>query len=87
MPMLRRPPRGTVWVHIDRLDRDDGKVWAVQFWDKGKHRYEVTAGVVILGGAYTAFFGAKGRQPKAVIVVDKAIVRECGAVLTVFGVL
>ena len=66
---MRKPPKGCVWIHVDRLDREDGKVWAVQSWVNGKCRYELARSVVILAESYTQFFGPKGKQPKAVIVV------------------
>lgn len=69
---MRKPPKGHVWVHIDRLDREDGKVWAIQS-DAG---YQVASNVVIQAACYTQFFGVGGRtQPKAVIVVPAGCVR------------
>ena len=77
---MRKPPKGCVWIHVDRLDREDGKVWAVQWWVNGKARYDVAKSVVIIASSYTQFFGAKGKQPKAVIVVEDsfAIVDQDG---------
>ena len=41
----------------------------MQYWVNGKARYDVAAAVVILSPSFTQFFGARGPQPKAVIVV------------------
>ncbi len=68
---MRTPPKGKVWLHIDRIDREDGKVWAVQFRRDGKDRYKCFRSVIVTIGGYTQFFGTKG-QPKAVIQFDDA---------------
>ena len=64
---MRKPPKGCVWIHIDRLNREDGTVWAVQWHDGKKWRYEVTFAVHMVGHGYTQFFGLKSKQPRAVI--------------------
>lgn len=79
---MRHPPRGQIWVHVDRLDRDDGKVWAVQYYAGRKARYDVAAGVVLNGQSYTKFFG-KGLQPRAVIVVEGGTVTMQGDVAVI----
>ena len=76
---MRTPPIGHVWIHIDRLDREDGKVWAVQdHGPRGGKRYRVAEAVIINAPCYSAFFGATGEQPKAVIVVPGATCEERG---------
>lgn len=72
---LRKPPAGEVWVHVDRLDREDRRVWAVQSQcpEKGA-LYQTCHNVVIQAACYTQFFGRDGKQPKAVIVVPGASV-------------
>lgn len=66
---LKSPPAGEVWVHVDRLDRADGCVWAVQSVEHGKPVYRVAESVIVFPASYTAFHGAKSAQPRAVIVV------------------
>lgn len=80
---MKHPPKGQVWIHVDRLDRDDGKVWAVQSWDGKKRRYDVAAGVVLNVQGHTQFFGPKAPQPKAVIVVPAGRVTMRGDVVVV----
>lgn len=80
---MRKPPKGQVWVHIDRLDREDCRVWAVQHWQQGRVVYETAYSVVLRAPCFTQFFGAKGRQPKAVIVVPEASCAVIGGVATV----
>ena len=73
---MRRPPKGEVWVHVERLDREDGKVWAVQYrGPKGGARYDTVSAVLLQAHGYTHFFGAGAEQPKAVIVVPGGRVR------------
>lgn len=61
---------GEVWVHIDRLDRRDGKVWAVQYWTRTKGLvYHVAKDVQIHVPTFTRWFGRSTLQPRAVLVV------------------
>lgn len=80
---MRTPPKGQVWVHVDRLDREDCKVWAVQHWRDGRPVYETAYSVVLHAPGFTQFFGARGRQPKAVIVVPEASCAVTGGVAIV----
>lgn len=66
---LKAPPAGEVWLHVDRLDRPDGLIWAVQSVERGKPVYRVAEAVIVFPASYTAFHGAKAAQPRAVIVV------------------
>ncbi len=70
---IRAPRRGEVWVHVDRLDREDGRVWAVQWrGSKGGPYYRTFHRVEWHGVGYlsTKFFGRKSQlQPRAVIVI------------------
>lgn len=66
---LKAPPVGEVWLHVDRLDRPDGLIWAVQSVERGKPVYRVAEAVIVFPASYTAFHGAKAAQPKAVLVV------------------
>lgn len=66
---MRHPPIGQVWLHIDRLDREDDKVWAIQSrGPRGGHVYHVGRSVVITRGCYTQFYGVNAEQPKAYLV-------------------
>lgn len=70
---MRVPPKGELWVHIDRLDREDGRVWAIQYRVSGKPQYAVAQGVVIQAASSTRFYGPTGRQPRAVICVPEPV--------------
>lgn len=76
---MRRPPKGELWVHVDRLDRDDMKVWAIQ---EGR-KYLTVRAVCINVPCHTAFFGPKAKQPKAVIVVPGGRVEMRGDVAVI----
>jgi len=75
---IRSPRRGEVWVHVDRLDRDDGRVMAVQWRGaKGGPYYQTFHKVEWHGCGYvtTKFFGRRStRQPRLVIVVPRGLV-------------
>lgn len=71
---MRQPPSGVVWIHVDRLDRADGKVWAVQYVERGHPVYLCVEAVILFTAGHTEFFGSKGKQPRAVIVVPGGIV-------------
>ncbi len=73
---MRQPPKGEVWCHVNRLDRTDDKVWAVQYWRGGKPVYHVCANVQLQAPSLTRFFGPRSRkQPRAVIVVPLGTVK------------
>lgn len=79
---IRRPVSlQTVWLHIDRLDRSDGRVWAVQWRDVlGAPHYKAIHEVTMLAEGHTVRFGAAGKsrgalQPRAVVVFRPATVR------------
>jgi hypothetical protein len=80
---MRKPPKGQLWLHVERLDAEDGKVWAIQGWEGRKRFYRTAAGVVIQGPSYTAFFGTTGKQPKAVIVVPEGCCEVAGAIAVI----
>lgn len=66
---LRVPPKGEVWLHIERLTRSDGKVWAIQYrGPRGGSRYLSVASVIVARQGYTQFWGPKALQPKAHLV-------------------
>jgi hypothetical protein len=80
--LIRRPiSEQTVWLHVDRLDREDGRVWAVQWHTKGRSHYKAVHEVSTLSDGQTVRFGAAGpkqpwhRQPRAVIEFRPATVR------------
>ena len=72
---MRTPRRGEVWVHVDRLDRKDGRVWALQWrGSKGGPYYQTAHKVEWHGVEYltTKFFGRRSKlQPRLVIVVPR----------------
>jgi hypothetical protein len=78
---MRIPPRGEVWVHVDRLDRIDGFVWAVQYrGPKGARFYECVTKIEFHGLAFmvTKFFGRRSTvQPRLVLMIP-------GAKVTIF---
>lgn len=80
---MRKPPKGAVWIHVDRLDREDCRVWAVQHWVDGRAIYETVYSVVLQAPGFTQFSPGERRQPRAVIVVPEALVRVMGGVATV----
>lgn len=75
---LRSPRRREVWVHVDRLDREDGRVMAVQWRGaKGGLHYETVHKVEWHGVRYltTIFFGKKStRQPRLVVLIPGGVV-------------
>lgn len=76
MAELRRPiSLHTVWLHIDRLDREDGLVWAVQWRDrKGRHYKTVhNVGIFMMDG-HTRRFEGGALQPRAVVEFRDATV-------------
>lgn len=80
---MRKPPKGIVWLHVDRLDKADGLVWAVQYREadakgrlgRGKAVYRCAQSVIFRAAGFTQFHGPRGPQPKAVIVFPSAVVR------------
>lgn len=77
---LRKPPVDCVWIHIDRLDRADGRVWAIQTPEK----YRTAKAVILEAQGYTQFFGISAGQPRAVICAPGASVRLKNGIATVF---
>ena len=72
---MRHPPKGEVWLHIDRLDKKNEKIWAVQFWEGQTLAYRVAQTVTVNARAITRFFGPRSRkQPRAVVVCPNAVV-------------
>lgn len=72
---MRRPPKGEVWIHIDRFDRDDHRVWTVQHWRGDTPIYSCVTAFLLSGECYSQYFGPKAPQPKAVIVVPHGLVK------------
>lgn len=79
----RNPQRGEAWVHVDRFDRPDGKVWAVQYWDRGKLRYEVARRVVLAMPSSTLYLGYRSGTVSAAIICRDATVVKTKRGLTV----
>ncbi len=73
---LNKPPAGIVWLHVNRLDDEDGRIWAVQS-DRG---YDSVRSVICSVPVYSQFFGPKAKQPKAVLVAERATVTIRGAI-------
>lgn len=74
---IKHPPKGDIWWHVDQLQRDDLRVWAIQWHDGTRFRYECVKSVICTTMAFTQFHGATAKQPKAVIVIPKGTVRIC----------
>ena len=62
---LKHPPKGCVWIHIDKFGKKNGKVWAIQDRTRtGRSRYRCANEIV---------FDIKGNtklnltQPRAVL--------------------
>ena len=75
---LRHPEfKKEIWVHIDKLDKKNGRIWAVQYWNGSRWIYKTAEYVSIRSPSYTKSFKDKG-QPKAMIVVwsGKVIVKD-----------
>jgi hypothetical protein len=75
---MRSPRRGEVWVHVDRLDREDGRVMAIQWrGSKGGPYYQTAHKVEWRGVEYlaTKFFGRRSKnEPRLVIVIPRGVV-------------
>lgn len=87
---LRRPKLiHWVWLHIDRLDRKDGRVWALQWRDgKGQH-YRRASRVGTFTEGHAVFFGVSRLQPRAVIAFPNAVVRftrDAGQLVAVIAI-
>lgn len=75
MAELRRPVSiHTVWLHVDRLDRKDGRVWAVQWRDARGAHYRTAHEVSTLAPGITLHFDG-GPQPRAVVLFSPATVK------------
>jgi hypothetical protein len=76
---MRSPKRGEVWVHVDRIDREDGRVWAVQWrGSKGGPYYQTAHKVEFLSIArtFSKFFGRRSKlEPRLVIIVPRGEVK------------
>lgn len=72
---MAQPSKGSLWLHIDRLDRADGKVWAVQYWRHHRHVYKCFRAVILEAAGHSLFFGPKANQPRAVIAVPRGCIR------------
>ena len=61
---LRHPPKGDIWLHVDRFGKANGAVWALQYWERGRCRWRVARDVTILA-PMLAENREDGRQPRA----------------------
>ena len=81
---LRAPKAGHLWLHIDRLSRADGKVWAIQSrGPRGGSRYLCVKAVIVTRHGYTQFHGMAGLQPKAYLVFEGATVTVSDGIATI----
>lgn len=72
---MRAPKKqGEVWLHVDRLKKKNGSVWALQYRTRtGRAVYRVAREVITLIPLRTLYFGRLARlQPKAVLVAHNA---------------
>lgn len=68
-----------MWVHVDRFDKRNGRVWSVQHW-QGNRCVEWTArDVKILITPASGVVIENGKQPRAVIEIEGAQVRAVGS--------
>lgn len=73
---LRKPPKGRVWLHIDRIDKRNQRIWAVQSWDGDKALYQTAKAVIIRVNGYTQQW--RDGQPRAVVEFPDAVVKIGG---------
>lgn len=66
-------------MHIDRFDKPNRRVWALQYLKHGRPVYQTATAVLCLYGFLTEY-RADRRQPKAWIVISPAVVRWHGSV-------
>lgn len=81
MASLRVPRReGEVWLHIDRLDKQNRLVWAVQYRRRGKAVYKTALLVSWVNrcSGLTRFHGKGLRQPVAYLIFLDSEVRWMG---------
>jgi len=80
MKKLKKPAEfGEVWIHIDRLTRRDGRVWAVQERPKagGAWNYYAVTGVLVKVPLSTV---SCATSPRAYLVAHDAKVNLLGSV-------
>lgn len=78
--ITRFPKRNEVWLHVDRLDKRDRTVWAIQYWEYSG----ITHGwVLVYRVAKHVYWSAQGetrfkddgRQPRAFLEFQMSAVR------------
>ncbi len=74
MKLRRNTTPGLVWIHIDRMDAKDGRIWAVQWvGPRGGCNYYRTRSVAFTQGGYTQSY--RRGQPRAYIEVPGRVAR------------
>ena len=74
--LLRRPDvTRMVWLHIDRLDRVDGRVWAVQWRTRLGPHYRVVHDVVVRSATGATMQFSDKVQPRAAVCFSPATVK------------
>ena len=67
-----------VWIHVDKLQRDDRRVWTVQWHDGRELRSQCVEAIHIQhaepGTIRTVFRGSAARQPRAYLLVPHGTV-------------
>lgn len=75
----RTPPVYETWVHVDRFDKPNPNVWAVQYWRHGCPVYRTATHVYIRTAVGTRYHGPKDKQqPRAYLVAKWARVTWVG---------
>jgi hypothetical protein len=76
---IRTPTRvGEVWLHVDRFDKPNRRVWALQY-RKGRTAIYLTARSVLVLVPMQTCYRDGPRQPRAYLVARDARVRWRGA--------
>lgn len=65
---------GDVWIHIDNIHRKDGKVWAVQWREDGRPRYETVPVINIGAVPLLSRYDHRAREPRAYLWAANACV-------------
>ncbi len=64
--------RKEVWLHVDRFDKRNNYVWALQYWNGRKWVYRTAVWVIFVGRGATRFRGNSARQPRGVVLFHDA---------------
>lgn len=82
---MNTPPKGHVWLHVNKFDDAKGRAWAVQYHGpRGGKRYAAVTAVRVWAQGYTQFCGEFGDQPRAYLVFPDAHVKISGGVATIY---